>query len=252
MNKYIRKIINTLFSYRKNIHHFVCDGTELNIIDTIYPIKKYNTRCIEDDIGGWYSAIYLSKRKTFQPILLNVQKIINLWSKIVYEPQSALILGCAGCSIVRYLSFRYPQCNITGIEYSNTLIEIAKNYFFIDQYSHFKLHHDDAFQYVKNENKQKYDIICVDLFSKNKICPQIFDKNFINELYRISKVNTLIIINMFGVKQGRIKAIEHIGYEKIIVSDKNNCLYLVLIRSNDNNLTNTYIYKLKKLFHIIT
>ena len=61
MNKYIRKIFNKIFTHRKIVESFICQGTDLNIIDTIYPIGKYNIRCIEDHIGGWYSAVYIDK-----------------------------------------------------------------------------------------------------------------------------------------------------------------------------------------------
>ena len=249
--KYIRKLFNNIFSRRKVIEHFVSEGIDLKIIDTIYPIKKYKTRCIEDDLGGWYSAIYIDKKMIIQPILVNAQKIITYWFGMHSNPHNAIVLGCAGCSIVRFLSFKYSHCKIIGVEYSNILIEIAKKYFFIEQYSNFKLLHNDAFHFIKNVNEICCDLIFVDLFSKNEICPQVLDENFIISLYRICNTNALVVLNMYGVSLQRIKTVIPHKFIKIIISDKNMCLYLLLVKSNDIDLIEKYTYCLKQHFNII-
>ena len=251
MNKYIRKIFNKIFTHRKIVESFICQGTDLNIIDTIYPIGKYNIRCIEDDIGGWYSAVYTDKNMILQPILINVQKIISLWSIILKEPLNALVLGCAGCSLVRFISFQYPKCNIIGIESSDKLIEVAKKYFFLEQYHHFKIIHDDAFRFVNNEEKQSYDIIIVDLYLKNEICQQVFGEEFITNLYRICNTNALVVINMFGVQTHMIKPVAYNKFVKFIVSDRNNSPYLLLIKSNEQNLIDKFSHSLKQHYCII-
>ena len=78
------------------------NGHPIKVVDAIdESTQKAYMRCIMDDRGGVYSAINLTAERR-QPFLVAIQDIIDGWG-ISNNPSQALVLGCAGCAIPRYL-----------------------------------------------------------------------------------------------------------------------------------------------------
>lgn len=82
---------------------------------------------ILDERLGMYSAIALSDGRR-QPFLEPTQDFIDDWFA-GFQPQSALVLGCAGCAIPRYLLASFPRCVVRGVEIDKTLVELARRRF---------------------------------------------------------------------------------------------------------------------------
>ena len=109
--------------------------------------------------------------------------------------ESALVLGCAGCSIPRFLALSSKDCKITGVEYSETMIKIAKKYFINDPiYKNFLLLQDDAFSYVYKASDQ-FQLIYVDLFVAENNCPQITSTEFVNAIGSLMTEESIAIFN---------------------------------------------------------
>ena len=119
-----------------------------------------------------YSSIYLHKYRHDQPIYYAVHQLTHSYLPRLSRLKSALVLGCAGCSIPRFLALSAPKCKITGIEYSEKMIEIARKYFVNDPtiFHNFQLIHADAFSYIHGLS-EKYHLLYVDLFLADKKSP---------------------------------------------------------------------------------
>ncbi len=178
------------------------DDVKYNVVDHIYPVfHRLDRRCITFDNNGSYiySSVYKSEKRHFQPIYPTMQKMID--SYFVTPPRKALVLGCAGCSIPRFLTLHYNECDVTGVEYSGQLIKIAKEHFFTKAMKErVTLIHDDAFEYMKNNaGKEKYDLIFVDIFVANKLHPQVSDEGFIQDMYDSLSDDGTVMLNAFGL-----------------------------------------------------
>lgn len=102
-----------------------------------------------------------------------------------------LILGVAGGSIIETLKNEVKfEGKITGVEIDRTVVEIANNYFGLNQYKDVEIVIDDAFEFVL-KTKERYDLIVIDIF-QDTIMP-----NFLFEDYFINRVNFLLNVNGF-------------------------------------------------------
>jgi len=176
-----------------------------DVIDCVNPLLHWrDTRKLIFQHGSTYvySTIYLRKYRRDQPIYYAVHQLIHSYLPRLSRLESALVLGCAGCSIPRFLALSAPKCKITGIEYSEKMIEIAKKYFVNDPaiFRNFQLLHADAFTYV-HDVSAKYQLTYVDLFLADKNHPQIFTDGFLRDLDSITAKESVTIINLLNLSK---------------------------------------------------
>ncbi|MCR5458893.1 MAG: hypothetical protein K6F51_03245 [Acetatifactor sp.] len=168
------------------------------VVDRKTPfLPLFDVRRLEFQRGSSYSysAIYLNKHLRLQPIYFAVQRLTESFFPKFSSLESALVLGCAGCSIPRFLALSSKDCKITGVEYSKTMIEIARKYFINDPlYKNFTLLHDDAFSYV-HRITVPFQLIYVDLFLAENNCPQITSMEFIHAICSSMAEESIAIFN---------------------------------------------------------
>ncbi len=200
-----------------------------------------------------HSAVYLDTKNVFQPVLSTPQKLIDAWSKRGCV-DNALVLGCAGCTIPRFITLKHPQCNTVGIEYEEKFIEIAYKYFWIPEFdSKFQLLHGDAFEYVKDTDGEKYDAIFVDVFSENQLPQDVFSEEFLNNVNNCSKDNSIIIFNLLEEDIDTVlpfaKSLPDYFNEKYIINYDIHC-FLVAIKATTIKDKNGFIESLKNIGNI--
>ncbi len=180
----------------------VCAEVVYRVVDRKLPIlRSLDTRRLEFTSGTKYaySTIYLDKHRADQPIYLIVQDLTNSFFRRKSRMRSALVLGCAGCSIPRFLVMTYKRVQVTGVEYSEKMIEIAQKYFLNKPMEkRFTLLHDDAFAFVHKTTDQ-YDFIHVDVFVAEKNHPQTFTDDFMKALSNIMSENSIAILNCLNL-----------------------------------------------------
>lgn len=177
-----------------------------DVIDYTNPLLHWrDTRRLVFQHGSTYaySTIYLHKYRRDQPIYYAVHQLTHAYLPRLSLLESALVLGCAGCSIPRFLALSAPNCKITGIEYSEKMIEIAQKYFVDDPsiFRNFQLLHADAFTYV-HSTSERYQLVYVDLFLADKNHPQIFADDFLRDLDSITSKESITIINLLSLSKG--------------------------------------------------
>lgn len=77
-------------------------------------------------------------------------------------PQSVLLLGLGGGTVVRQLRFLLPHVEIVAVELDALLIELARDHMGITD-ADTAIVHDDAFKYVR-KTRRRFDVIIDDLF----------------------------------------------------------------------------------------
>lgn len=202
LNKIKTKLKKSLVKARV-IETYEIDNEIYKVIDYTSPLPfikdRRNLSFRVDGAIHSHSAIYPNPKYHFQPIFNIPQRLIALWSK-ENELKNALILGCAGCSVPRFIALEYPESKAIGVELSEDFISIAKKHFLLDQIEkQFTLIKGDAIEFVKNYDKpENQNVIYIDIFDKDKIIDAVFTEEFINGLYNCTDENAIIIINILG------------------------------------------------------
>lgn len=211
-----------------------------DVIDCVNPLLYWrDTRRLIFQHGSTYvySTIYLRKYRRDQPIYYAVHQLIHSYLPRLSRLESALVLGCAGCSIPRFLALSAPKCKITGIEYSEKMIEIAKKYFVNDPtiFRNFQLLHADAFTYVHGAS-EKYQLTYVDLFLADKNHPQIFADDFLRDLDSITAKESITIINLLNLsKDDAVKYLLRLAemFPAVYLFNEHFHYYCVLIKTEN-------------------
>lgn len=99
------------------------------------------------------------------------------YSKIL-EMKSILVLGVAGGCVIKTLTdeINYKD-RITGVEIDPAVIDIANNYYKLNEVPNLKIIIDDAFDFVLN-TEEKYDMVIIDIFQDQLMPKFLFDNIF--------------------------------------------------------------------------
>lgn len=245
-----RKLVKTTV-----IETYEIDNEIYKIIDYTSPIpfiKDIRSFSFKKD-GGMYShsAIYLNPKHHMQPILQIPQKITTIWGN-TYPVKNTLVLGCAGCSIPRFISLHYPESKTIGVELVEDFIKIAKKHFLLEQIENqFELVQGDAIEFVKNYNHdKKQSIVYIDIFAGNKIVPAVLTEEYMTAVYNCTDENGLIIINILGEDIEEIKTFFNnldLQFSQIFIMRQNKAQFIALSKTQSpekekafkNQLANT-------------
>ncbi len=196
-----------------------------------------------------HSSICINPKYLFQPSMRIPQTVIARWSER-YALHSTLVLGCAGCSVPRFIGLRFPESKTVGVEISDEFIAIAKTWFLLDQIEkQFELIQGDAVSYMKEYPLDyKQDVVYVDLFCGSTFVADVFSGSFIRALYNNTEEDALIVINIFGQDVGKMKAVfDALGlpFGSMAVVRQGNAQFLVLTKSTDPQREEAFLNKLK-------
>ncbi|MBC7844878.1 MAG: fused MFS/spermidine synthase [Flavobacterium sp.] len=106
-----------------------------------------------------------------------------------------LVLGVAGGSIIKTLVDEiHFEGKITGVEIDKSIIEIANEYFHINQIQNLEIVIDDAFEFVL-KTKDRYDLIIIDVFQDVRMPNFLFEKFFIDRICYLLNPKGFILFN---------------------------------------------------------
>jgi spermidine synthase len=115
---------------------------------------------------------------------------------------SVLVLGVAGGSVIKTLVDEIKfEGTITGVEIDPVVVDIAKQYFQLEQIPNLELVVDDAFEFVL-KTKKKYDLIIIDIFQDTTMPNFLFEDFFINRIHELVEINGFILFNTMVINDG--------------------------------------------------
>lgn len=113
----------------------------------------------------------------------------------IAQMQDILILGVAGGSVIKTITEEIKfKGKITGVEIDPEIIEMAQEYFGLNQIPNLKIIVADAFDYVLRTPFQ-YDLIVIDIFQDTSMPNFLFEKFFMNRIGSLLKPNGYILFN---------------------------------------------------------
>ena len=148
---------------------------------------------VEDAIYS-YDDLYHVFQKAFAKV-----DVTNLGPK-------ALILGFGLGSIPYILEKNYNKTfDYTGVEYDPTIIMLAQKYGTPRLKSSVGLLHVDAMVFM-DRNRQKYDLICVDIFHGGQVPAFAKENDFLEQLSNSLTQNGLLLFNYMKADQADFDA----------------------------------------------
>ena len=119
----------------------------------------------------------------------------NIGYDKILKMEHILLLGVAGGSVVKTLvdEIEYKE-KITGVEIDPDMIEIANQYFNLNQIKQLEVVIDDAFEFVL-KTKEKYDLIIIDIFEDIHMPNFLFEKFFVDRVCTILKDAGFVLFN---------------------------------------------------------
>lgn len=108
-----------------------------------------------------------------------------------YHPESVLLLGLGGGSVIKYLRRRYPSARLTAVEIDPVMIDIARKHFRIEKVKNLKIVNQDAVVFIKKA-KEHYSLILVDCY-RGHATPAGFDD--VQVLAKMKSLGDHLLIN---------------------------------------------------------
>lgn len=114
--------------------------------------------------------------------------------------QNILILGLGGGTLAHLLSRSYPEVDITSVEYDEVMIQLAKEYFYVDKIPNHRIIHEDALRLViePEENDiapSSLDLLIVDVLNGDKFPDLGKTGNFISAVKRLIRPGGHIVFS---------------------------------------------------------
>ncbi|MEO8253599.1 MAG: fused MFS/spermidine synthase [Flavobacterium sp.] len=172
------------------------------LLSYFYPIKIYSQKSalsktleitwangdlVMDSLNTNYS--YGSLQRILKLGLKNIG-----FSKI-QKMDHILILGVAGGSVIKTLINDIQfKGKITGVEIDSEMIQIANQYFQLNEIPQLQIVIDDAFEFVL-KTTENYDLIVVDIFQDIKMPHFLFENYFIDRICFLLKSKGFILFN---------------------------------------------------------
>lgn len=129
-------------------------------------------------VGGVIQSVHVDE--TYEP---------DVWDAMLPQrrPERVLILGLGGGTMAQLLTARYGSIEITGVERDPAVIWLARHEFGLTALPHVRIVEDDAFAFVRRAaaHKERFDAICVDLYTAGKMAHGVLDPAFLRAVASI-------------------------------------------------------------------
>jgi spermidine synthase len=138
-------------------------------------------------VGGVIQSVHVDE--TYQP---------DIWDAMLpsERPERALILGLGGGTMAALLTKRWGELPIVGVERDLAVVWLARTEFGLDAHPHVQIITEDAFTFVQR-CEQRFDTICVDLYTAGKMAHGVLDPSFLRDVARLLTPSGVVMFNLW-------------------------------------------------------
>ncbi|WP_343694174.1 fused MFS/spermidine synthase [Flavobacterium sp.] len=168
----------------------------------LYPIKIFKKKSARSKVieVTWANGELVLDSENTNYSYGSLQRILryglrNIGYDKVLEMDHILVLGVAGGSVIKTLvdEIEYKG-KITGVEIDPEMIQIANQYFNLNQIQQLDIIIDDAFEFVL-KTKDRYDLIIIDIFEDTNMPNFLFEKFFSERVCFLLKDQGFVLFN---------------------------------------------------------
>lgn len=114
-----------------------------------------------------------------------------------------LIMGLGGGSAAEIIQLYWPEAKIIGVDIDSVMVSLGKKYLSLEKIKNLKFIQANAEEWVAKENKQKFDLVLVDLYQGGEIPDQFKDEKFLLNVKKLLKPKGVAAFNHFYSSQKR-------------------------------------------------
>ncbi len=118
------------------------------------------------------------------------------------QPEKILVVGLGGGSLVKFLLYHLPNCQIEVIEYRQDVIDVAQTYFAVPTDDpRLTIHHGDGYLFVQDcyyQAQSHYDLLLVDAYDHIGMAASIGAQAFFDACAGILTPDGVMSINLWG------------------------------------------------------
>jgi len=114
--------------------------------------------------------------------------------------QKILLLGLGGAASVHSLHERFPEVNVTAIEYDSAMVEVAKEIGIYRPAPFPRVILGDVREVVPSLS-EKFDLIILDVFEGSKLSPAFTDDSFLKALQARLNEGGVLMVNFSGHRE---------------------------------------------------
>lgn len=168
----------------------------------LYPIKIFKKKSARSKVieVTWANGELVLDSENTNYSYGSLQRILryglrNIGYDKVLQMEHILVLGVAGGSVIKTLvdEINYKG-KITGVEIDSEMIQIANQYFNLNEIKQLEIIIDDAFEFVL-KTKDRYDLIIIDIFEDTNMPNFLFEKFFSERVCFLLKDQGFILFN---------------------------------------------------------
>ena len=151
-----------------------------------------------------------------------------------HAPQSVLLIGLGGCSLVNFLLRAFPGCVIDVVEIRRKVIDLAYDFFLMpEQNANLKIFHAAGQDFImRQEEGGKYDIILVDAFDENGPAVSLVEMDFLRATRERLNESGIFAINLWSRPRDNFPFL----YARLREAFGNNALKLLLSEAYWNTI----------------
>lgn len=130
-----------------------------------------------------------------EKISLDYIKYLTLNLRLNYKSNNCCILGLGGGAAAHAICKYAPAANITAVELSEDIINIAKKYFMLNKIKHLTIIQQDANIFMQQQSKS-FENILIDLYDKDQFPINCKHPDFFKNCYNSLLANGVLAINL--------------------------------------------------------
>ncbi|MFW5447183.1 MAG: spermidine synthase [Methylophagaceae bacterium] len=168
------------------------------------------------------------------------------------EPKKILVVGLGGGSLVKFLLYHFPECQIDVIEYRQDVIDAAQSYFNIPKNDpRLTIHHGDGYLFAQQryfQDDAQYDLLLVDAYDHVGMAASVGVQAFFDACAGLLSPQGVMSINLWGsdrhlFNQSMTRINQSFGGRTMIlpVENKGNVIGLAMKQM----VTQAYLKKIK-------
>jgi len=134
--------------------------------------------------------------------------VATIWkhalNQLNFVPSKILILGLGGGTIASLVRKKWPESEIDGVDVDPVIIDLGNKYLGLKKHSVNQIV-ADGFLFLEN-NKTKYDLICVDTYQGDSYPEKFESPDFLRLVKKSLSKNGLSVVNRLYYGKHRAKA----------------------------------------------
>ena len=191
-----------------------------------------------------------------EPFRLNLEYSRAMMMSLLFVKrlERVLSLGLGGGSIPKFLYRHFADCTVDVVESRKLVIDLAYRFFELPRDKRVRVFHQHAEDFLEKCQKNRYDLIFVDLFGKSGISSAVADRRFAESLQSAVDSSGVVVLNLWTRPKLTYRNIRNdllIRFDKRVldlpIAERINCV-LFAFNATDTKFDDKQMEKKARLF----